>query len=174
MRSRCSPGPINSIWKSARRYKRGIMTVLLPLAEGFCCGKRRLLRGYRTRGDERLGAACAPVRSTNRRHRPPTGPALGWPDDRLRRATQYSTDVSDRADRSQRTGSSAFADDPAGAVLPIQLSNSVAGSHSFAISPPMREFCRECPALEKRGRRECRALDAPAASHAKIRVSIRA
>jgi hypothetical protein len=37
--------------------------------------------------------------------------------------------------------------------------------HNFAISPRLaREFYRKRPALEIRGRRECRALDAPAAA----------
>jgi hypothetical protein len=42
--------------------------------------------------------------------------------------------------------------------------------HSFAISPhDPREFCQNLPLSENRGRRECRALNAPAASHAKIK-----
>jgi hypothetical protein len=37
--------------------------------------------------------------------------------------------------------------------------------HNFAISPRIsREFCQEHPALSIRGRRECRAPDAPAAA----------
>jgi hypothetical protein len=40
--------------------------------------------------------------------------------------------------------------------------------HRFAISPQIsREFCFEILPLKFRGRRECRALDAPAASRAK-------
>ena len=40
--------------------------------------------------------------------------------------------------------------------------------HGFAISPRVpREFCLNFPPSEIRGRRECRARDAPAASHAK-------
>jgi hypothetical protein len=54
----------------------------------------------------------------------------------------------------------------AGAVRPIQLSNNIANSHGFAISPHMREFCHQRPS-EIRGRRECRAHAAPAASRAK-------
>jgi hypothetical protein len=40
--------------------------------------------------------------------------------------------------------------------------------HAFAISPRLsREFYLNVLSSEIRGRRECRALDAPAASHAK-------
>src|ERR1700737_460927 len=46
-------------------------------------------------------------------------------------------------------------------TLRIRFSN----SHSFAISPPvLREVCSNVPPSEIRGRRECRALDAPAAA----------
>jgi hypothetical protein len=34
-------------------------------------------------------------------------------------------------------------------VLLIQISNSIASSHSFAISPQLREFCRHRPAPKK-------------------------
>jgi hypothetical protein len=47
-------------------------------------------------------------------------------------------------------------------------------THASAISPRhSREFAMDEAHLKFRGRRECRALDAPAASHAKIK-SIRA
>ncbi len=53
--------------------------------------------------------------------------------------------------------------------LRIQLSNSnVIYKHSFAISrPDTPEFYPEVHPLMIRGRRECRAPAAPAASHAK-------
>src|ERR1700722_20577938 len=37
-------------------------------------------------------------------HHPPTGPALGRPDDRLRRVIQYSRDAGDRTEGPRRTG----------------------------------------------------------------------
>ena len=47
---------------------------------------------------------------------------------------------------------------------PIQFSNSIVCGRSFAISPRVsREVCRKTSCPSKRGRRECRALDAPAA-----------
>jgi hypothetical protein len=48
------------------------------------------------------------------------------------------------------------------------LAMTVATAHTFAISPRLRELWHQMfrPRIKK-GRRECRALDAPAASHAK-------
>jgi hypothetical protein len=51
---------------------------------------------------------------------------------------------------------------------PYEFSNGLIRSHSFAI--PRRdapEFCSSHSPRKIRGRRECRALDAPAASRAK-------
>jgi hypothetical protein len=48
-------------------------------------------------------------------------------------------------------------------------SSAAARKHSFAISPRnSREFCSSLGPLQIRGRRECRALDAPAASYAMV------
>ena len=51
----------------------------------------------------------------------------------------------------------------------FQFSNSRCCKHSFAISPRVSlEFCVHVPPSEIRGRREYRAPEAPAASHAKV------
>jgi hypothetical protein len=50
----------------------------------------------------------------------------------------------------------------------VALLLAMTSGHSFTISPRVsREFCIEILPAEIRGRRECRALDAPAASRAK-------
>ena len=44
----------------------------------------------------------------------------------------------------------------------------ISNGHGFAISPrESREFCCQRPSSDDGGRRECRAHDAPAASHAR-------
>jgi hypothetical protein len=58
---------------------------------------------------------------------------------------------------------------PAFAGTTDEDSFSNSNMQSFAISQQvfLREFCSLVPLSPKRGRRECRALNAPAASHAK-------
>src|SRR5207237_6206512 len=70
-----------------------------------------------------------------------------------KRSIQYAAAYRFNHARPWDTGSPAFAGDDSG--------------HSFAISPRVRaSFILNMPPSEIRGRRECRALDAPAASHA--------
>src|SRR5450631_5887 len=66
-------------------------------------------------GKEISGKARARRAAGSRTHIQSSSPANGsaeWPpDDRLRRATQYSRDADDRTEKPQRTGSPTFAGD---------------------------------------------------------------
>jgi len=82
-----------------------------------------------------------------------------------KRGIQYSTGFSHRAETPRRTGSSAFADDDNPDSIFKQPQPQLRDLAACA-----REFCWERPAhLNIRGRRECRAHDAPAASRAKCK-----
>jgi hypothetical protein len=105
--------------------------------------------GPRVRGDDAKRAAV------HRRHTP------------RMRGIQYAAASRFNHGCLWNTGSPAFAGDDS----QIQISNSnIPGSHSFAISPrDAPEFLLSTFRPHVRGRRECRALGAPAASRAKIK-----
>jgi hypothetical protein len=106
-----------------REYDEGEKTLALLLPELLSIGRRIALRD--------VGHIPSAVRKLNpldpRRHHPPTGPALGRPDDRVQRAIQYSRDADDGVERPQRTGRFRGYDDRwCGYELPQHIQSSYA------------------------------------------------
>jgi hypothetical protein len=119
-------------------------------------------------------------RSIHSRHHPPPGRRLAPPDDRLQRVTQYA--AASRFDRrlwntgspgqSRATTGMWVARQHANELPSIQISNSPACADTASRSRGRirPSFILKIPPSSIRGRRECRAPDAPAAACAMVVV----